>query len=221
MSAAEVFKAHCPTCDGVRNCQVHGKIEKNYEIDNDNGYMSVQSEHKLLECMGCESIFYHEILTSNEGIDYDNCPHGNTVLNPMESTVTFPSPRQQAVRPEWLFGLLTIDRQLYNIFCEVYSACEHKLYISASIGLRTILDRITEILEIYPTLSLEEKMEKLQEEGLIVAVEKQQLLIVTNAENAVTHGSWSPNEATFISLLLIVEDITRRMLLNDDNISKA
>lgn len=220
MLAEEIFKAHCPTCNGERKCLVHGKTERHQEYDDGVNYMSAHTKHKLMECLGCETVFYHEISTNSEDM-YDGYDHeGNMIQTPIETITTYPTPEQNDVRPEWLWELRSIDKQLFNIMNETYSAYENKSYILASIGLRTIFDRTTEVLKIHPALSLGEKVAELKNDGLIGDIEKSQLLIVTNAGSAAAHRAWSPKKVEFKSLLTIIEDFTRRMILKDNNVNK-
>ncbi|ELI8287798.1 DUF4145 domain-containing protein [Yersinia enterocolitica] len=220
MSAEEIYKAHCPTCDGERKCLVHGKTEKHQEYDDGVNYMSAHTKHKLMECLGCETVFYHKISTDSEDVHYDYDHEGNTIQIPVETIATYPTPEQSDVRPEWLWDLISIDKQLFTIMDETYSAYEKKSYILASIGLRTIFDRTTEVLKIHAALSMIEKVNELKNDGLIGDIEKSQLLIVTDVGNAAAHRAWSPKKAEFKSLLTIIEDFTRRMILKDNNVNK-
>jgi hypothetical protein len=53
-------KAHCPTCDGERTCEIHGTVYKTWDWeDKYQGYsMNGGVDHSLLECRGCETVFY-------------------------------------------------------------------------------------------------------------------------------------------------------------------
>ncbi len=65
-----------------------------------------------------------------------------------------------------------------------------------------------------------EKVDELKNEGLIGDIEKSQLLIVTDVGNAASHRAWSPKKVEFKSLLTIIEDFTRRMILKDNSVNK-
>ena len=49
----EILKALCPTCGGLRNCTVHGKLTTSWE---DSQYpVYGYHYHHLLQCNGCDT----------------------------------------------------------------------------------------------------------------------------------------------------------------------
>ncbi|HDW3265141.1 TPA: DUF4145 domain-containing protein, partial [Enterobacter ludwigii] len=110
--------------------------------------------------------------------------------------------------------LESVDFQLFQIFIEMYSAYKSGHLILASIGLRTIFDRTTEILQIHPGLYLDEKIKQLKDEGFIGDTEASILSTVVDAGNAAAHRGWSPTNREFDELLNSIEQFVQRTVLS-------
>ncbi|MBD8107909.1 DUF4145 domain-containing protein [Erwinia persicina] len=218
MTDKTTFCAECPECVGERNCIVIGETERSWDSGDRRNSVQWGTVYRLLQCKGCDTVFYHSKSWDSEDFDYDYDDEGQTVITSNYRYETYP--RSLEHRPQWIEDIAAIDYQLYLLLNEVYQAYNNESYILASIGLRTAFDRTSQVLNILPTLSLGKKVEKLAEDGYIGETEKSQLLIVTNAGNAAAHRAWSPTKSEFKSLLTITEDFIRRSVLRDDSIIK-
>ncbi|UJL38447.1 DUF4145 domain-containing protein [Pantoea agglomerans] len=218
MTSIATFRARCPECEGERNCIIIGETERSWDSGDRHNSMQWGTEYRLLQCKGCDRVFYHAKSWDSEDLDYDYDDEGKTVISPNYRYETYP--RSLEHRPQWIENIAAIDYQLFLLLNEVYQAYYNESYILASIGLRTAFDRTSEVLKILPTLPLGKKVEKLAEDGYIGETEKSQLLIVTDAGNAAAHRAWSPTKSEFSSLLTITEDFIRRSVLRDDSIMK-
>lgn len=65
-------KGHCPTCDGERTCEIHGSIYKAWDWEDKQYGHSVNGgvDHSLLECQGCETVFYETSSWNSEDTDH-------------------------------------------------------------------------------------------------------------------------------------------------------
>ncbi len=54
----ELFKAHCPSCKRECNTLVIGEKFETWDDSFDGNVVFGEVEHRLLECCGCNSIFY-------------------------------------------------------------------------------------------------------------------------------------------------------------------
>lgn len=215
----EIIKALCPTCSGQRNCAVHGALRITWDDPVHPLYGSFQ--HHLLQCNGCETVFYQQIEHFSEHTTHEYIG-GEYVEIPIDIITTFP-PTQTFSVPPWVNKLEPVDAQLYLIFTEMYSTYVSNHFILSAIGLRTIFDRTTELLQIHPGLSLNEKVEKLKIEGFIGDTESVILKQVIDAGNAAAHRSWSPKKAEFEQLLEVIENFVLRTVLGNrslDHITK-
>lgn len=218
MIEKDSFRAKCPECNGERNCIIIGETDRKWSSGRGGYSAHWGTEYRLLQCKGCDTVFYQSKSWHSEDFDYEYDDEGKTVVSANYRLDTYPGSLEH--RPQWVDDIADIDHQLYLILNEMYQAYYNKSYILASIGLRTAFDRTSEVLNILPTLPLGKKVEKLAEDGFIGEIEKSQLIIVTEAGSAAAHRAWSPNKSEFKSLLTITEDFIRRSILRDKSIMK-
>jgi hypothetical protein len=157
-------------------------------------------------------VFYQKTSWNSEEIDHWYGPNGETEGDYARKAETFPraEPRD---KPTWIVGLEKTDEQLINILGEMYAAYSGGLYILAAQGLRTALDRATEVLGIDPAKTFEEKLDALKSGGWIGDTERDVLGVVTDAGNAAAHRGWSPDEHELRPLLSALELFLQRAFL--------
>lgn len=213
---AETFRAHCPRCDGERVCNVHGTHTSSWEHLDHQHHINGGADHQLLECRGCEGVFYYRSAWDSEDIDHWYDAFGKEQSAAARTIVTYPQPEPKNARPDWVWDVYKIDRQLDQILRETYSAFEAGHLTLASIGLRTAFDRATHCLKIDEGLSIEAKVSHLQERGFIGETEAAILGVVADAGNAAAHRAWSPDAGVFKNLLAALEGfIYRNLILGD------
>lgn len=215
LAPKERMKAHCPTCDGERNCDIHGSLDVQWSEDVGHNVVSGNVQHRLLQCRGCETVFYHKSSSDSESWDFerDHATGEDKVVYP-RSTETFPLPDKAGRKPEWLWNLHKHDLQLQAILQEAYDTFEAGNFILASVGLRTALDRATEVLKIDPGLSLAGKVERLKELGFVGKTEAADLAVVTDAGSAAAHRGWRPEPEEFERLLSTLERFLERTIVH-------
>ena len=212
----EMLKAHCPRCDGERNCRIHGAYDDSWEWTDGRNTVNGQHDHRLLQCLGCETVFYWCRSWDSEGWDFRRGPDGaEEVYHPVTVT-TYPMPEKTGTRPDWLWNLSSVDPQLATILTQTYDARDVGAFILAAVGLRTALDRVTEFLKIDPGLSLEKKIEGLKSRGFVGETEASILATVANAGNAAAHRGWSPDEGEFMKLLGALEQFIIRTVIGGE-----
>ncbi|EMN1296321.1 DUF4145 domain-containing protein [Citrobacter freundii] len=206
----ENIKALCPNCCGLRNCTVHGKITTSWadlEYPIYGWYY-----HHLLQCNGCEQVFYHLNEHFSEHTTHIE-RNGHWEEVPIDMITTFPAIESFSA-PEWIAKIQSVDEQLFQILNEMYVSFAKGHYILSSIGLRTIFDRTTEILKIHPGFTLEEKVSALKNDGYIGETEAKVLSSVIDAGNAAAHRGWSPKKSEFNELLDVIEKFVERTVLS-------
>lgn len=198
-------KAHCPNCDGERTCVAHGCVDVPWEWHDDYGNtVTGGSKHSLLQCGGCETVFYERADWDSESVDYHYDSDGNTVIDNVETKITYPKPEPRN-KPRWVNGEHNLDARLREILNQMYLANDQESYILASIGLRTALDRATEVLGIDTAMPFAKKLDELRSRGWIGDTERDILSVVTEAGNAAVHRAWSPEREEMQALILALE----------------
>ncbi|MFC5427951.1 DUF4145 domain-containing protein [Paraburkholderia denitrificans] len=214
----EIFKAVCPRCDGERNCGVHGALDEPWEWTDGRNATSGQVDHRLLKCLGCETVFYWRGSWDSEDWDVRVGVDGAQGYYHPITVTTYPMPEKTASRPDWIWDLSSIDPQLATILTQTYDAKEAGALILAAVGLRTALDRTTEFLKIDPGLSLEKKVDGLRHRGFVGETEANVLATVANAGNAAAHRGWSPDETEFRKLLEALEHFIKRTVVSGKSV---
>lgn len=208
----EPVKAHCPTCDGERLCEVHGQAKTAWAYEDRQFYMNGGADHFLLQCRGCETVFYQKESWDSESYSNYYDENGDVQTEAEVTTITHPSPESKT-KPVWLDAIGKKDGQLENILDEMYVAFDHNAYILTAVGLRTALDRATEVIGIDPAISFEEKLKQLKDDGWVGATEHDILDVITNAGNAAAHRGWSPSKKDVRKLLTAMEAFLHRAFI--------
>lgn len=163
--------------------------------------MNGATEHLLLECRGCETVFYQKASWDSENTDHVYNRHTGEHDEVFDKTIsTFPRPDTKT-KPAWIDGMFFHDPQLSRILDEMYVALDNESHILTAVGLRTALDRATEVLGISAAQPFAAKLDALLSGGWIGATEREVLGVVTDAGNAAAHRGWSP-DAKEIRLLV-------------------
>lgn len=212
------MRVHCPHCDGARQCDVRATHTSkwSYEEDDHHGNSVFGgANHHILECRGCETVFYYEQSWNSEEEDVVEDGNGNHEWVPVVTTKTFPPVPEHAVeiRPDWLLRLG--DQQLIRLLGETYLAYEHGSYVLTAVGIRTCLDRVTEIYQIDPAISFEEKLDELHALGLVGRNERSILDLIVNAGNAAAHRGWRPDSDETGKMLRAFEAFLLRCFVLD------
>lgn len=207
-------KAHCPTCNRVQNCDLHGRIYKPWEwSDNMGNSTSGGVYHTLFECRGCDTVFYEKNSWDENEIDYRCDEYGEDQSVPYERKSTFPKPPSRR-HPDWFNHIGHLHPTIFGILEETYKAYEEGSYILTSIGLRTALDSCVTAVKIDPAIPFSEKLKALLEGGWIGDTEHSLLTVLTDAGNAAAHQGWAPDEEETKHLLDLLENFIQRNLIN-------
>lgn len=205
--------AKCPNCDDERTCDEHVKVTRPWNWSDKQGHsVNGAVTHSLLECRGCETVFYQTSSWNSEAVDYSYDGNGQVQADHSYEISTYPRPESKT-KPGWIDAVANSDKQLHQILSEMYKSFDDEGYILASIGLRTALDRATELLGIDPSLSFAEKLDELQSGGWIGESEKEVLGIVTDAGSAAAHRGWSPAAHDLKLLLSAMEVFLQRAFI--------
>lgn len=204
----QIIEAHCPTCDADRRCDVHAIIDKEWTWDDGEHSANGSHKHSMLECRGCETVFYEKRSWSTEDMDYYYNQNGE----PKTHKTTYPRPSSKT-RPLWTDQIYARDMQLGRILEQTYEAFDAQSYILAAIGLRTTFDRASEVLEVDASLSFARKLTALKESGMIGEKEREVLAVVVDGGSAAAHRAHSFNGKQLAELFAAMEVFLQRAFI--------
>ncbi len=206
MTKAASVRAHCPECDGERTCDVHGMATTSWkwESPDKQDWVDGGADHSLLQCRGCETVFYLQSSWNSEEIDQWYEPDGSVGGEYSRSSTTYPKPTSKT-KPAWFPAIKETDRDLSGILDETYLAYDSGSLFLATVGIRTAIDRATELLGIDAAKTFEEKLAELHNEGWIGETERLVLEVVINAGSAAAHRGWRPDTEQAQQLLTVME----------------
>lgn len=218
MTEIKPFKAHCPRCDGERSCDLLGEAVRPWEWTDGRHHSHGGNTHRLLECRGCETVFYWRSSWDDNNFDFEHDASGETVMYYPQEIITYPKPDNKSIRPDWVWGISKKDPQLEKILSEVYDAVERGSNILAATGLRTAFDRVVSYHAVDDDQPLAAKVEALKKQGFIGEREANILNIVVDAGNAAAHRGWDPTDTDLSQLLKSLEHFIHRTVVDGEKV---
>jgi hypothetical protein len=199
-------KAHCKNCGDGRWAKVVGHYSKMEEDDQGYGIWE-KTDYRILRCAGCDEVFFQADSILSEEYDPDNGEYEHTIDH------WPPINKIRRERPQWLDKLSLVDRDLHSLFSSVYVGLDNNIDVLAAIGVRTVFDRASELLEVDPAKGFAEKLSALVVAGKIGAEEKSILNILTDAGSAAAHRGWKPSQEQIDTMMAIIEGFLYRTFL--------
>jgi hypothetical protein len=203
--------ALCPTCGGERQAHVRGQ----YKLFTP-GPEDVHITARILECGGCQTIFFREDVwctawATGDGDDIDvrYWPKTSTQSSPITREIPY------WLDKVWIFWPQA-DATLVNLLGETYSATNSGLLVLAAIGIRTIIDRSSELLGVDPSKTFACKLAELVRLRKISVSEEEVLGILIDAGSAATHRGWKPAPSELNTMLEVMESFLKRQFISDD-----
>lgn len=166
---------------------------------------------RTLRCRGCEAVFFQKF-TKTLGAARNNPYDLDNKYDWYEDYTYFPSPSRR-MKPKWYSGIRTVDQALADLYDELYLVLESDALICATIAVRTVVDRSSEILGIDKSKSFKEKLEELHREGFIGETEMNMLSVAVEAGHAAAHRAWKPEIQQLHSLIDVIDGFLRRIFL--------
>lgn len=198
-------EGHCPGC-GARRADIvaqHKNEYHGYEYDEVTYY-------SILECRGCGETYFKSSSTNSEDYYHDEDPHtGEFDIVSRETNYYWP-PVIQRHPPAWASDLRAKDQVLGSLFDDVYTALSNDLAVLAAIGMRTVFDRASELLEIAPNKTFQQKLEGLRISDHITQKEVSVLAVLIDAGSAAAHRGWKPKPRQLDAMTTILEAFLHR-----------
>lgn len=201
-------KAHCPSCGPNRWAIVKGHHKEAW--DDDHAMIWSVTDHFILECPACEKVYHQtDYVFSEDVIDYYDPRTGEPEQDYTHKIDHWPPPSKRE-RPDWFSNSRLPDSDLENLLDEVYKALDADLRVLAGIGIRTVLDRASELLGINPDKSFRAKLGDLLASGAIGAGEQEDLSALADAGSAAAHRGWKPTPQQLDTMMSIIEPFLHR-----------
>jgi hypothetical protein len=105
-------KGHCPECGPGRLADVVGHYERRYEGDDDNLGIWGTTDYRILQCRGCEAVYFKISKVFSEDEDYQINPNTGEEEVYLPRRITYwPAPSKRKP-PDWSAELLAFDSDL-------------------------------------------------------------------------------------------------------------
>jgi hypothetical protein len=210
-----IVRGHCPNCDADRNAEV--LAEDTVEEENEKYGCWYRSSYSILRCLGCDRRYIRHVEACSEDVAWEYDPATGEPHLEIDKRVTYwPAQKARRSRPPWLgffqkdFGFISAYPELITLLDELYTALDNKLWILATIGIRTVFDCASQLLGCNPDQSFAEKLKELTSRNKISGEEKQILSTLTDAGGAAAHRGWKPTESDINSLMNALEHFLHR-----------
>lgn len=199
----EPVKGHCPSCGPDRMADVEGEHTTSFSDDESGVWGS--TAYRILVCRGCHEVYFQTDNVFSEDQDYawNGKPY---IPHKIEH---WPVPIKRA-EPDWYYELGVFDRDLGNLFLDIYKCLNADLPIPAAIATRTVFDRATELLGIDAGRRFDEKLDDLFDLGKISKDERETLAVLIDAGSAAAHRGWRPELDELETLISIIEAFLHR-----------
>lgn len=205
VDASENRRGYCPQCHRSQNCNVVGHKHTRWEYDDEQIWG--HDDYYMLQCRGCESIFFQHASIFSEDINsYDDTERAVKVLH-------WP-PVPVRSEPDWLHEIAFRKiMPIYRRMADVYGALNAGLNVPAAGAMRTAFDVVAVHLGVDPNLPFVRKLDDLVKRGELSAKDREALDILVEAGSASLHRGWEPKEHELQMLAHILESFVERKLI--------
>ena len=200
-----ITSGKCPICPSDR-----AEILREHESRVDEIDFQMNSYFRVMACMGCGEIYFMSSSTNSEDFEYFEDHETGEHFQHYNETIRFWPPAGARREPEWTTQLARRDMRLRNLLRDVYTAQASGLGVLAAIGMRTVFDRASELLQIDENLSFREKLNRLRDDGYIAARDVPVLETLIDAGSAAAHRGWQPDDRQLEAMLTILEAFLQR-----------
>lgn len=216
MTEKDFEEGHCPKCESQRADVIVEHKDEYVERSGDFVYYE-DTYYRILKCRGCGKIYFKTLSTNSEDYYVDVDPDtGETIDEFYRETVQFWPPSSKWKIPDWADTIRYNDHLLGCLFADVYTALSNNLGVLAAIGMRTVFDRASELLEINPNMTFEKKLTALKDGGRITAKETDVLAVLVDAGSAAAHRAWQPKPNQLDGMVTILEGFLHRAFVLEE-----
>ncbi len=199
-------KAHCNTCGGERNHEVLHSEKTTWEDPEHT--VSGSDTYETLKCCGCENIKLRHTSRCSE----DDGPTMNY----------FPAAIFRR-NPEWFnelwLELSAGDEFVEQLLKEIYVALQHNLPSLATMGVRSLLEKIM-VSKTGDQGSFVQNIGEFEKLGYVSRIQRERLEAILEAGHAAIHRTYKPREKDVITLVDLTEHIVETVYLHEAKITE-
>jgi rubredoxin len=211
MAEKKFEEGHCPEC-GAQRADVVAQHKEAFDYEHIYG----ATYYSVLECRGCGHHYFKSLSWNSEDIDQEhNAVTGEWDTIAHEKVIFWP-PAAKRRKPEWADEIGLEDRVLGSLFGDVYTALSNNLGVLAAIGMRTVFDRASELLEIDPGKPFKQKLDDLKNGDHVTEREVVVLTALIDAGSAAAHRGWQPKPKQLDAMMTILEAFLHRAFLLEE-----
>jgi Domain of unknown function (DUF4145) len=209
LETPEIRKSFCAKCNGLRNCDIRGKVSDHW---GDGGVWG-NIDWFLLQCRCCENIFCHTVKIFSEDYSYEWDAEAQEDTIVMDEDHAYCPAVSARKRPDCFasmnFGSAN-SHVLLEAMTEMYVALDNDLMRLSGAAIRTAFDIASELLGIDPDLTFAEKLDTLVSTNRINGVDRERLETLTEAGHASIHRGWVPKTEDLGTMVDILEHFVHR-----------
>lgn len=206
MAEEPIERFFCNSCKHETKHFVKAKMHSHW----DNGEFWSQEDMLIIECCGCETRAFvkRRLFSEDREYFYDSRTGKEEILDRWDISIYPPLIARN--EPDWLEDLP--DELLQSIFREIYKALQADSFYLATMGSRTLIDRLI-TLTVGDQGNFYSGLKKLAEDGHISTSEREILKPIVEAGNAAAHRAWKGTEAHLKIILDTIESLVHRLLV--------
>ena len=134
----------------------------------------------------------------------------------VDETVNFWPPACDRLQPRWSVEIYNVDIDLAFLLEEVYTALRSNLRFLAAIGMRTVFDRASGLLNIDTNKTFNDKLKALKGDGYITENDRKALHSLVDAGSAAAHRGWRPEPKSLNQMMDILEIFLQRAFFQEN-----
>ncbi len=201
--AAKHVQSECPTCARTQKCAILFETEKDWA--DDEAQIGGWDRHEVVQCGGCETIFFRHLSTFSEDWDPET--------GPTVRYVNYPSVEKQS-RIERINYFSAMRQKGWGLSQEIYKAINGDLPRLAAMGIRSLIELLAEQLAGKKHDTFAESMASFVDGGWISAMQKNILDAALELGHGAIHRGHAPKMDEVQSALDIVESIIELVIVN-------
>jgi len=194
------IKQECLKCHNSTNHAVHAKIDRTDRDENTDA--TLWTSYLIIQCKGCDAIYFRKESTFSDDIDYDQNGCGGMATK----VECF---HEEQVRVDGLYlndDVWSIPDIIQTIYKETLAAIQRKLFTLAGIGVRAIIEAVCKHQKTAGR-DLFKKIDNLVVQGLLTSSGAKILHSIRLLGNDAAHEIKAPTQKQIIAAMKVIDHL--------------